>query len=71
MDWEKLESSEGVFSYNPTLSGGWNYDAIYERCKAANIEVLADLKANSGMDEDTYPDGERIMKMYLFVLEKT
>jgi len=55
MDWEKLESSEGVFSYNPTLSGGWNYDAIYERCKAENIEVLADLKTIPAWMRDTYP----------------
>jgi len=59
MDWEKLESSEGVFSFNPTLSGGWNYDAIYERCKAANIEVLACLKQIPGWMQDSYPDGER------------
>lgn len=55
MDWGKLESSEGVFSYNPTLSGGWNYDAIYERCKAANIEVLADLKTIPEWMKETYP----------------
>lgn len=59
MDWEKLESSEGVFSYNPTLSGGWNYDAIYERCKAANIEVLADLKTIPGWMKDTYPEDQQ------------
>ena len=59
MDWEKLESSEGVFSFNPTLSGGWNYDAIYERCKAANMEVLACLKQIPGWMQNSYPDGER------------
>ncbi|WP_254561692.1 carbohydrate-binding protein [Dyadobacter diqingensis] len=59
MDWEKLESSEGVYSFNPTLSGGWNYDAIYERCKAANIEVLADLKTIPGWMQSTYPEDQR------------
>jgi endoglucanase len=59
MDWEKLESSEGVYSFNPTLSGGWNYDAIYEQCKAANIEVLADLKTIPGWMQNTYPEDQR------------
>lgn len=44
IDWEKLESSEGVYSYNPTLSGGWHYDQIYERCQQAGIDVLACIK---------------------------
>jgi endoglucanase len=59
MDWEKLESSEGVFSFNPTLSGGWNYDAIYERCKAANMEVLACLKQIPEWMQNSYPESER------------
>ncbi|WP_031528602.1 carbohydrate-binding protein [Dyadobacter crusticola] len=59
IDWEKLEPQEGVYTYNPTLSGGWNYDAIYERCKAENMEVLACLKTLPGWMLDTYPAGER------------
>ncbi|GLU56870.1 hypothetical protein Dfri01_63310 [Dyadobacter frigoris] len=59
MDWEKLEANEGQFSYNPTLSGGWNYDAIYQRCKEANIEVLACLKTVPGWMLATYPESER------------
>lgn len=59
MDWEKLESSEGVFSYNPTLSGSWNYDLIYERCKQEGIEVLACLKTQPGWMRETYPEDQR------------
>lgn len=59
MDWEKLESREGVFSYNPTLSGSWNYDLIYERLKQENIEVLACLKTLPGWMLASYPEGER------------
>jgi endoglucanase len=66
MDWEKLEQEEGRYSFNPTLSGGWNYDAMYEACKANNIDVLACLKtipkwmiatypADSGADQDNVP----------------
>src|SRR5690606_11298220 len=56
---EKLEIAEGVYSYNPTLSGGWHYDQIYERCKAEGIEVLACLKTLPGWMQATYPAGER------------
>ncbi|HVG15041.1 MAG TPA: T9SS type A sorting domain-containing protein [Chitinophagaceae bacterium] len=59
MDWEKLESTEGSYSFNPTMSGGWNYDAIYERCKAEGIEVLACLKTIPAWMQKTYPGNER------------
>ncbi|KAA9357655.1 carbohydrate-binding protein [Larkinella humicola] len=59
MDWEKLEANEGKFTYNPTHSGGWNYDAIYERCKAEGIEVLACLKTLPGWMLATYPEDQR------------
>jgi hypothetical protein len=26
MDWQKLESEEGKYTYSPVHSGGWNYD---------------------------------------------
>ena len=44
MDWEKLELTEGKYTFNPTHAGGWNYDLMYERCKADGIEVMACLK---------------------------
>jgi endoglucanase len=59
MDWEKLESNEGSYTYSPVHSGGWNYDAIYERCKADGIEVLACLKTIPGWLQNTYPNSER------------
>ncbi|UFH54458.1 carbohydrate-binding protein [Spirosoma sp. KNUC1025] len=59
MDWNKLEQAEGSYSYNPTMSGGWNYDAIYERCKAEGIEVLACLKTIPDWMVDTYPADQR------------
>jgi endoglucanase len=59
MDWEKLEPGEGVYSYNPTLSGSWNYDLIYERCKQAGIEVLACLKTQPNWLQATYPADQR------------
>jgi hypothetical protein len=59
MDWEKLESSQGNYSYNPTLSGGWNYDVLYDSCKAAGIEVLACLKTLPGWMLNSYPSDQR------------
>ncbi|UBM60721.1 carbohydrate-binding protein [Marinilongibacter aquaticus] len=59
IDWQKLESEEGVYSYNPTLSGGWHYDQIYEECQAAGIEVLACIKTLPDWLLDTYPASEQ------------
>ncbi|AUD00892.1 carbohydrate-binding protein [Spirosoma pollinicola] len=59
MDWSKLESAPGVYSYNPTISGGWDYDAMYQRCKDANIDVLACLKTLPTYMVDTYPTDQR------------
>ncbi|WP_262707745.1 carbohydrate-binding protein [Larkinella knui] len=59
IDWEKLEANEGKFTFNPTHSGGWNYDAIYERCKADGIDVLACLKTLPGWMLATYPEDQR------------
>ncbi|WP_240163942.1 carbohydrate-binding protein [Spirosoma taeanense] len=59
IDWNKLESTEGSFSYSPTINGGWNFDAIYERCKAEGIEVLACIKTIPDWMVDTYPPDQR------------
>ncbi len=45
MDWEKLESEQGNYTFNPVHSGSWNYDAIYLRAKQDSVMMLADLKA--------------------------
>ncbi|MFD2934550.1 carbohydrate-binding protein [Spirosoma flavum] len=59
MDWNKLESTEGSYSYSPVMSGGWNFDAIYERCKADSIDVLACLKTIPDWMVNTYPQDQR------------
>lgn len=59
MDWEKLESQEGSYTYSPVHSGGWNYDAIYESCKAEGIAVLACLKTIPGWMQQSYPGDQR------------
>jgi len=59
IDWEKLELQENKYSFNPCYSGGWNYDTIYQRCKAEGIEVLACLKTIPGWMQSTYPWNER------------
>jgi len=59
MDWEKLESSPGKFTFNPVHSGGWNYDLLYQSLKTARIEVLACLKTQPKWMQDTYPAKDR------------
>ncbi|HEV7380085.1 MAG TPA: carbohydrate-binding protein [Dyadobacter sp.] len=59
LDWDKLESHEGQYTYNPTMSGGWHYDLMYERCKQENIEVLTCIKTQPTWMQETYPVGER------------
>ena len=59
MDWSRLELTQGSYSFNPTTSGSWNYDALYDSCKAAGIEVLACLKTLPSWMLDTYPADQR------------
>ncbi len=56
LDWDKLESQKGNYTYNPTQSGGWNYDAMYAWCKTQGIDVLADIKTQPIWMQNTYPD---------------
>ncbi|UOQ77186.1 PA14 domain-containing protein [Hymenobacter sp. 5516J-16] len=59
LDWERLESSEGSYTFNPTHSGGWNYDAMYQRLKAEGVEVLACIKTLPGWLLNTWPADQR------------
>ncbi|MEZ0485190.1 T9SS type A sorting domain-containing protein [Fibrella aquatica] len=55
MDWEKLELTEGNYTFNPTHAGGWNYDLMYERSKAEGIEIMTCFKDISPYLKGTYP----------------
>jgi hypothetical protein len=55
MDWQKPESNEGEFTFDPVHSGGWNYDTLYSACKAQGITVLACLKTVPGWMLASYP----------------
>jgi len=59
MDWSKIEANEGQYTFNPTNNGGWNFDAIYQACKASGIEVLVCLKTCPEWLVKTYPPGEQ------------
>jgi len=64
LDWEKVEPKKGDFTFNPAMSGSWNYDIIYQRCKQEGIDVLVCIKGCPGWLQETYPanlrDGENI-----------
>jgi len=59
MDWDKLETEEGKYTFNPVHSGGWNYDMIYKWCNEEGIDVLADLKTCPSWLLKTYPEDQR------------
>jgi len=59
MDWQKIENTENSYTFNPTNSGGWNYDAIYARCQAAGMFILVDLKNAPDWIQSTYPKAQR------------
>ena len=59
MDWEKLEETEGRYAFSPTYNGSWNYDTIYQWCKANKIEVLACLKTIPKWLMETYPKDDQ------------
>lgn len=59
IDWDKLEAREGSYTFNPTFNGGWNYDAVYQRCKLEGIEVLACIQTAPDWLVNTYPVANR------------
>ncbi|MES2426927.1 MAG: hypothetical protein V4560_08125 [Bacteroidota bacterium] len=59
MDWERIETKKGQYYFNPTQSGSFNYDAVYEACSKNNISILACLKTIPTWMIETYPKTER------------
>lgn len=59
MNWNKLENTEGNYTFNPTNDGSWDYDLIYTRCKQDGIFVLADLKNCPHWMIATYPTNQQ------------
>jgi len=68
LDWEKIETTPGNFTFNPANDGGWNYDAMYTACKQNNTEVLVCLKNCPPWLVKTYPanlqNGENVPAPY-------
>ena len=68
LDWVKIEPNKGSFTFDPCFSGGWNLDAIYERCKRDGIDVLADIKSCPDWLLASYPadmrDAENVPMPY-------
>jgi endoglucanase len=59
LDWQRIEQQQGSYTFSPSHEGGWDYDALYQRCKAEGIEVLADIKTLPNWMLDTYPADQR------------
>lgn len=59
LDWQRIENTEGSFSFNPAHWGGWSYDLIYEQCFKDSIEVLVCFQNVPPWMRNTYPEGEQ------------
>jgi hypothetical protein len=59
LDWGRIESQQGKYTFSPTHNGGWNLDAMYQRCKTDNIDVLICLKTCPDWLLQTYPADQR------------
>lgn len=44
LDWHRIEDAPGEYTFSPSASGGWSYDAIYTWCKQNGVNVLVCLK---------------------------
>ncbi|SEK62251.1 hypothetical protein [Parapedobacter koreensis] len=58
LDWNRIETEENVYAYQPSLNGNWGYDDIYQWCKTNGIPVLVCLKTIPDWLRATYPEGE-------------
>lgn len=59
LDWGRLETAENRYAFQPSLSGLWRYDDIYQWCQANDIPVLACIKTIPDWLAETYPIDER------------
>jgi endoglucanase len=57
VDWGRLEATEGVYTFDYTASGSWNYDNYYTRCKAEGKDVLMCVKTVPQWFLDKYYNG--------------
>ncbi len=58
LDWNRIETEENVYAYQPSLNGNWGYDDIYQWCKTNHIPVLVCLKTIPDWLRETYPPDE-------------
>ncbi len=59
LDWERIETSEGEFTFAPSHQGNWNYDDMYRRTKQEGLTTLICLKTIPKWMIDTYPKANR------------
>jgi hypothetical protein len=59
LDWQRIENTEGSYSFNPAHWGGWSYDMTYKQCFEDGIEVLVCMQNVPPWMRNTYPAGEQ------------
>ena len=59
LDWGRIEAQQGKYTFNPAHSGNWNFDAMYQRLKIENVDLLVCLKTCPDWLLQTYPGDQR------------
>ncbi|SEN57266.1 hypothetical protein SAMN05216436_11857 [bacterium A37T11] len=57
LDWDKIEDSQGLYTFSPTRRGGWDYDLMYERCKEEGIFISPCIQSTPDWMYNSYPQG--------------
>lgn len=75
LDWDRIETSKGVYEFNPTRNGGWNYDMVYKRLKQEGVPVVVCLKTLPAWMLNSWPtseqDAENVPVFYKNNLQET
>lgn len=59
LDWGRMETVKDSYAFQPTLSGSWYYDSMYEWFQKNDIDVLACIKTIPDWLMSTYPADKR------------
>ncbi|SOD15443.1 hypothetical protein [Pedobacter xixiisoli] len=59
LDWEKIETIQDSFTFNPSHTGNWNLDIIYQRNAQEDIGTLVCLKTIPQWLINSYPENQR------------
>lgn len=59
LEWDRIESSPGRYTFSVSHSGGWDYDEIYRRMSTQQKFLVIDIKGCPQWLLQSYPEGQR------------